>query len=158
MEKTGYIENGEQLNMMRGKKIRKFVLISCASKKLSRKSKAMDLYISPLFKLNLKYAKTLRPHGIFILSAKHGLLDLDKKIEPYDQTLNDMYASEIKSWADMVLSQIKQKADVKKDCFIFLAGENYRKYLIPQLSFYEVPLEGLVIGKQLQYLKGKVGS
>jgi Family of unknown function (DUF6884) len=144
--------------MMGGKKIKKFVLISCASKKLPRKSRANDLYISPLFKLNLKYAKTFSPDGIFILSAKHGLLDLDKEIEPYDETLNDMYASEIKSWANRVLNQLRQKADVKKDCFIFLAGKNYRKYLIPHLSLYEVPLEGLAIGKQLQYLKRKVGS
>lgn len=143
---------------MGGKKIKKFVLISCASKKFPRKSKAKDLYISPLFKLNLKYAKTFNPDGIFILSAKHGLLDLAKEIEPYDETLNDMHASEIKSWADKVLNQIRQKADVKKDCFIFLAGKNYRKYLIPQLSFYDVPLEGLAIGEQLHYLKRRVGK
>jgi hypothetical protein len=118
----------------------------------------MDLYTSPLFKLNLKYAKTFNPDGIFILSAKHGLLELDREIAPYDETLNDMYASEIKYWANKVLIQLSQKADIKKDCFIFLAGKNYRKYLIPQLSFYDVPLERLAIGKQLQYLKGKVGS
>ena len=46
----------------------KVVLISCASKKLNRKAKAEDLYISPLFKLNLKYAKSLNPDKIFILA------------------------------------------------------------------------------------------
>lgn len=34
----------------------RIVLISCVSKKLDRRSKAEDLYISPLFKLNSKYA------------------------------------------------------------------------------------------------------
>jgi len=139
-------------------RMKKIVLISCASKKLPRKSRAKDLYISPLFKLNLKYARTLNPDDIFILSAKHGLLELDKDIDPYDETLNDMYTSEIKTWAVKVSNQIRKKADVNKDYFIFLAGQNYRKYLIPELSFYEIPLEGLAIGKQLQYLKRQVGK
>jgi len=139
-------------------RMKKIVLISCASKKLPRKSRAKDLYISPLFKLNLKYARILNPDDIFILSAKHGLLELDKDIDPYDETLNDMYTSEIKTWAVKVSNQIRKKADVNKDYFIFLAGQNYRKYLIPELSFYEIPLEGLAIGKQLQYLKRQVGK
>ena len=53
---------------------KKIVLISCVSAKLSRRSKVRDLYISTLFKLNLKYAEKLRPDNIYVLSAKHGLL------------------------------------------------------------------------------------
>ena len=34
----------------------KIVLISCVSKKLDHSAKARDMYISPLFKLSLKYA------------------------------------------------------------------------------------------------------
>jgi len=52
--------------------MKKIVLISCASKKLEVKAKAADLYTSALFKLNLKYARKLKPDGIFILSAKYG--------------------------------------------------------------------------------------
>ena len=48
----------------------KVVLISCASKKLSHKTKAKDIYISPLFKMNLKFAKSFNPDKMFILSAK----------------------------------------------------------------------------------------
>ena len=50
----------------------KIVLISCASKKLNHKAKAGDLYISQLFKSGLRYAKSLNPDKIFILSAKYG--------------------------------------------------------------------------------------
>jgi hypothetical protein len=69
---------------------KQIVLISCASRKLSQKAKVKDLYVSTLFKLNLKYAQQLEPDNIFILSAKHGLLSLEQEIEPYEQTLNNM--------------------------------------------------------------------
>ena len=47
--------------------------------------------------MNLKFAKSLNPDNIFILSAKYGLIDLDEEIEPYDKTLNLMYSHEKKS-------------------------------------------------------------
>lgn len=134
----------------------KIVLISCVSKKLHHKAKAKDIYISPLFKMNLKFAKSFNPDKIFILSAKHGLIDLDKEIEPYDKTLNLMRSTERKEWANNVLKDLKKFADLNKDEFIFLAGENYRKYLIPHIKNYKIPLKGLSIGRQLQYLKEEI--
>ena len=62
--------------------MKKIVLISCVSKKLAVKSKAENLYSSVLFKYNLRYAKSLNPEKIFILSAKYGLLSLDDEVEP----------------------------------------------------------------------------
>jgi len=132
---------------------RRVVLISCASRKLSVRAKAQDLYVSTLFKLNLKYAQKLEPDNIFILSAKHGLLSLAEEIEPYELTLNNMYANEIKQWADQVLKQISEIYSIEETIFIFLAGEKYRKYLLPHLKNIQIPLEGLGIGKQLQKLK-----
>ncbi|HIH25724.1 hypothetical protein J4476_03395 [Candidatus Woesearchaeota archaeon] len=133
----------------------KIVLISCVSKKLSCKSKAKDLYISSLFKFNLKYADSFFPDNIFILSAKYGLVSLDDIIDPYDMTLNNMNSKEIKLWADNVLVKLSKIADLKNDEFIFLAGDNYRKYLISSINNYKIPLKGLGIGKQLHYLKEK---
>ena len=134
----------------------KIVLISCVSKKLSYKAKAKDIYISPLFKMNLEFAKSLNPDKIFILSAKHGLIDLDKEIEPYDKTLNLMHSAEKKEWANSVLQDLRKVANLDKDEFIFLAGENYRKYLVPNIKNYKIPLKGLSIGRQLQYLKEEI--
>jgi len=138
--------------------MKKIVLISCVSQKLSHKSKAKDMYISSLFKYNLKYAKSLNPDKIYILSAKYGLLDLNKEIEPYNLTLNTMKSGEIKDWAIKVLNQLNKVTDLQNDEFIFLAGEKYRKYLIPHISKYKIPLEGLKIGEQLKYLKEKVSN
>ena len=84
---------------------KKIVLISCVSKKLPYRAKARDLYVSTLFKLNLKYANSLNPDEIYVLSAKHGLLELEREIEPYEQTLNNMRTTEIRAWANNVLQQ-----------------------------------------------------
>ena len=132
------------------------VLISCVSKKLSHKARARDLYVSPLFRLNLKLAKHFSPDEIYILSAKYGLLSLDEEIEPYDITLNKMAANERKKWAKKVVNQLKEHCDIENTHFILLAGEKYRHYLLPYLKSYEIPLEGMRIGKQLQYLKRKM--
>lgn len=132
---------------------KQIVLISCVSKKLSHRAKAKDLYISTLFKLNLKYVNKLSPDGIYILSAKYGLLNLDQKINPYEQTLNNMCANEVKQWADRVIVQTKKVSVIEETDFVLLAGEKYRKHLIPHLSGVQIPLKGLGIGKQLQKLK-----
>ena len=114
----------------------KIVLISCVSKKINKKSKVEDLYLSPLFRKNLQYAKSINPDKIFILSAKHGLLTLEEEIEPYEKTLNKMKSDEIKIWANGVLINLKKVSDLENDEFIFLAGNNYRKFLIQVQAFH----------------------
>jgi cytoplasmic iron level regulating protein YaaA (DUF328/UPF0246 family) len=135
----------------------KIVLITCVKKKRDRKCKAEDLYISPFFKKNLAYAKSLYPDKIFILSAKYGLLPLDKEIDTYDLTLNSFKKEELKRWAENTLRQLQQETNFDNDKFIFLAGDKYRKYLLPKIKNYEIPFKGLGIGKQLQFLKNKIG-
>ncbi|MBT6225804.1 MAG: hypothetical protein HOI47_04005 [Candidatus Scalindua sp.] len=132
---------------------KRIVLISCVSQKLPQHAKAKNLYISTLFMLNLKYASKLNPDGIFILSAKYGLLDLEQEIAPYEQTLNNMRVNEVKQWASSVIEQIKKISTIDETEFVFLAGEKYRKYLLPHIKNAQIPLEGLRIGEQLQRLK-----
>lgn len=132
---------------------KRIVLISCVSKKLSHRAKVKNLYVSTLFKYNLKYANTLGTDSIYVLSAKHGLLSLDQEIEPYEQTLNNMHANDVKEWANKVIRQLTAVTLLEEDEFIFLAGNKYRKYLLPHIKNVQIPLEGLRIGKQLQRLK-----
>jgi cytoplasmic iron level regulating protein YaaA (DUF328/UPF0246 family) len=138
--------------------MKKVVLISCVSTKLDQKAKAKDLYISPLFKMNYAYAKSLAPSAIYILSAKYGLLHPDTIIDPYNETLNTMKSGQVKDWAIDVIDQMEGKIDFKNDEIIFLAGERYRKFLLPLCRNAKVPLEGLGIGKQLGWLKKKLNS
>lgn len=134
----------------------KIVLISCVKKKLPYKTKAKDLYVSSLFKKNLAFARSLQPNKIFILSAKYGLVNLEEELEPYEFTLNTMSAPEIKNWAERVKGQMKEKINFENDMIVFLAGEKYRRYLVPFFRKTDIPLKGLSIGKQLYYLKNKI--
>jgi len=129
------------------------VLVSCASKKLRHRAKAEDLYVSELFLQSLAYARRLAPAAIFILSAKYGLVAPGDEIDPYDVTLNTMSRAEAKAWSDAVFAQLQGRTSVEHDHFVFLAGDRYRRDLVPRLRSVTVPLEGLRIGKQLRFLK-----
>jgi len=136
----------------------KIVLISCSSKKSAHKQKAEDLYISPLSRLSLAYAKKLRPDKIFILSAKHGLVNLNDKIATYNETLNNKPVSDIEIWAEKVVTDLGKMVNLKNDMFVFLAGKKYREYILPYIRYYKIPLKGLRIGEQLKFLKEKIGK
>jgi len=131
----------------------KIGLISCTKKKKSFPCQAQELYSeSTLFSYALDYC---RKHydKIYILSAKHGLVDLHWKIEPYDKTLNTMNKEERKKWAVKTASQLKKKIK-KKDVLYFHAGKNYREFLILLLDNQKkIPLKHLGIGKQLGFYK-----
>ncbi len=131
----------------------KIVLISCVSKKLEQSAPAKDLYISTLFRFCYEYAQSLCPDKVFILSAKYGLVPTDKVIAPYNLTLNTMRSNGIREWSKGVIQDMKQCTDIENDEFIFLAGEKYRKYLLPEIKVYEIPMQGLKIGEQLAWLK-----
>ncbi|WP_296184827.1 DUF6884 domain-containing protein [uncultured Neisseria sp.] len=101
----------------------------------------------------MQYAKeVIRADKIFILSALHGLLNLSDEVEPYNLTLNDMAVAKRKAWAEEVLKSLRENADIEKDEFVFLAGERYRQFLMPFLKNYSIPMQGLKIGMQLQWL------
>lgn len=131
------------------------VLISCVSKKLDHKAQAKYMYTSNLFKYSLKYAQKLNPDKIFILSAKYHLLYLDREIEPYNVTLNKMPVKERKLWAEEIIRELSENADLENDKFIILAGENYAKFIRDKLKYVEEPLKGLSIGNRLNFLKSK---
>ena len=131
------------------------VFISCVSQKRDYRTRAENMYTSTLFTKSLQYAKEiLRPDKIFILSAKYGLLPLDKEIDPYNLTLNDMSSREREKWAATVLQQLKPVCDITNTKFIFLAGKNYYENLIAFLPSQncEIKMDGLPIGKRLQWL------
>jgi hypothetical protein len=91
----------------------------------------------------------------FILSAKHGLLRPDEVVAPYEETLNTMSADRRRAWASAVCRQLMEVTS-PGDTLVFLAGSRYREGLIPELLHrgckVEVPMEGLTIGRQLQWL------
>jgi hypothetical protein len=129
------------------------VLISCVGKKKSRKFKAKDLYDSTWFRYAWRYAQSLNPDKIFILSAKYGLVDPETEIQPYEETLNSKSDNDIRVWAIAVLNALREKTDLPNDMFTILAGEKYRRHLVGYLPNYNVPMDGMRIGQQLSWLR-----
>lgn len=148
--------------------MKRIVLISCVWKKQSAKSKAKDLYISPLFKTSLAYAYSLNPDEIFVLSALHHLLDLEAEIEPYNVTLSNIPKSKKKDglivlssaekieWGKKVVTMLSERTDLQRDHFIILAGREYIKPILPYLLNIDDRLRGMSIGKRLSYLKSQI--
>lgn len=128
-------------------------LVGCASAKLSRPAPARDLYTSALFRKASAYAE--RECDLwFILSAKHGLLDPDEVIEPYDVRLGCRRTGPIIwDWAHRVQDQLAVALDgVPKPLLVVLAGEQYRTILHPCQWPFTIPMKGLGIGEQLSWL------
>ena len=130
------------------------VLVQCVSQKLDGPCPAKDLYISSWFKKAKALVEKSKVEW-FILSAKHYLLSPNETIYSYDKTLNNMPVNERKLWADKVIQQMERNLPSAERVLIF-AGIKYRKHLMTHLNnnFKQVlvPMEGLGIGKQLEWL------
>jgi hypothetical protein len=138
----------------------KIVLLSCTKSKLDKPAPAKDMYSpSPMFQKTKAYGETLKPDKTFILSAKYGLLPMDKQIEPYDLTLKTMKKDEKDKWGELVKSQMsKSGVNPQSDKFVFLTGSEYMKPLesfIPEGNI-EKPMEGKRMGERLSWLNSQV--
>lgn len=135
------------------------VLIACCSRKRPTTSTANQLYISPLFIKQYRYAKhVLDTDNIYILSAKYGLVHQDQEIEPHDLKLPDLSVNERASWSNDIMRALRNISDIKKDRFIFLAGESYRKNIEYEFHDAVVPCAGMGIGNQMKWLGAQVDS
>lgn len=137
---------------------KKVALISCVSEKERSALPAKDLYVSRLFRGAYQYAKQIGAEKIFILSARYGLVEETEVIAPYDETLNSKPIADRKAWAAGVLESLNEKTDLQKDEFVILAGKKYREFLVDQLANVSIPLEGMSIGKQLDFYKKRLAS
>lgn len=131
------------------------VLVSCVSKKLSRSAPAQDLYQTCWFKKARAFAEQ-NGDIWYILSAKHGLVDPNTVIPPYDATLPAGKSARRQDWAQQVIGSLQALAPAPVHVII-LAGMRYRDPLLSLLKdagyHVDVPMMGLGIGQQLAWLK-----
>jgi cytoplasmic iron level regulating protein YaaA (DUF328/UPF0246 family) len=128
--------------------------VSCVARKREGTFAAKDLYQSEWFLKARRYVESIGARW-YILSALYGLLDPDQEIATYNRTLKTMAVIERRTWASEVSSALGHLI-VARDKVVFLAGMAYREFLEPLLDeagiAVEVPMKGLQIGKQLQWL------
>ena len=122
-------------------------LVSCTNVKRDHEAPARMLYDeSPYFRKMRDWARS-RGDPWYILSAKHGLVDPNEPIGPYDET-------------GLSLSQSEQIADQLStrgvDRVYVCAGQAYLGTLTPALEAYGIdvidPFAGLQIGERLSKL------
>ena len=151
----------------------RIALVACGATKLRRRALAKDLYIGSLFRAARSYAEACCDHW-YILSAKHGLVDPDTALEPYEQSLAAMPCLQREAWGARVLRQLGAAWGTVQDVrWVLLAGSHYLGALRPGLvqvagghrldieadwAMLEVPLARLGIGLQLQWLKREVAD
>ena len=129
-------------------------LVSCVSVKRSAAAPARDLYVSHWFR---KARACIEALGCpwYILSAKHGLLDPNSMIDPYDETLKAMPVDRRRIWAREVIEDLAPRLAGVNSVTLF-AGMAYREFLEPELRGrglrVHVPMLGMRIGQQLSWL------
>ena len=134
--------------------MKKIYLVSCVKSKLPYPAPARELYSSVWFKAARRFVES-RSADWFILSAQHGLVHPDQLIKPYEAALNRMPADDRRLWAKITAQQIERQ--IAPGPVAFLAGSNYREFLIPLLAAknytWEAPLARLGIGSQVAWLQ-----
>jgi len=118
-------------------------LLSCTKSKKPYRCKAKEMYSeSRWFPKAYEYVKKLGAVKVFVLSALYGLVPEYKEIDYYEKTLNDCTDNERIEWAQRVLSDLKNEADLEGDSFIIIAGKKYYEYLVPHMKNVMLPLKG----------------
>lgn len=138
-------------------------LVACSAKKLTVPAPARELYRSPLFRKSRAWVEA-NCDCWYILSAKHGLLNPDKWIEPYDLRLGSVGGPDVDEWAAGVGKQLAIESlftwapqPIGLDV---LGGRLYQRVLdhVPFVCWWNVPMEGMGIGQQLQWLTRQVAA
>jgi hypothetical protein len=75
------------------------IVIACGNAKVSQPCQARDLYCGSMFTMRRRYAEATGLPWL-ILSAKHGLIDPDHRLRPYDVTMGQPGAITVDELAD----------------------------------------------------------
>ena len=130
-------------------------LIACSKSKADHERPAATLYTSPLFRKSLLHALG-EAKRVFVLSAEHGVVPLDRRLEPYDRTLKTLGRAEVSHWAAMVESQLSTILKSKMTVAMY-SGLDYSAPLRSAFARYqcrvEYPLGRLPLGGRLAFLR-----
>ncbi len=131
----------------------RIALVACGKGKLDRPAPARELYNGVLFRKASAYCEATSDRW-FILSAKHGLIDPETIVEPYDLSLSHLDHGERRAWAERVVADLRNRGLMGAE-FHLHAGEKYARPLEPLLGEVDRPLRGLGIGRQLAWYRSR---
>jgi hypothetical protein len=138
-------------------------LVGCVKTKLPHPAPARDLYASDLFRGRRAYVENTCERW-FILSAKHGLVEPDEVLQPYDQTLKDVSVAERQDWAARVLGALRGRVgEFGGSIFEIHAGVEYVDYGLAEGiraggGRVERPAQGLGLLEQQAFYRSPEGA
>ncbi len=139
-------------------------LVGCVKSKQSALAPARDLYTSALFVGRRRWVESTCDRW-FILSAKHGLIEPDELLEPYDVAMKDVSRPLRRTWSEQVLADLDDRVrSLGAHTFEIHAGADYCDWgLVAGLEHAGAtvvrPMAGLAFGRQLsRYAEGSAAD
>jgi hypothetical protein len=143
-------------------------LVACSKSKLDRAAPARELYTSPLFKMSLSYLQA-RCGFVYVLSAHHGLVELEQPIKPYDSVLTSRSKAERTAWARRIVGTLVDRHG-RGFMATAMAGDVYTAPLRTAIVSYDPmrrgawqpvgklvePLHAMQVGQRLSFLKAQL--
>ena len=126
----------------------KISLIGCSKKKLIGNHLARNLYQGTLFQKSLAISERLEFDMIYILSAKYGLLELDRYVDSYEDGLTVKNKAERLSWSELVKNKLPAGE------YYYFCGKKYWEFLPSGSTMFQ----GRGIGEILSNLNQKLAS
>ncbi|MDD2319446.1 MAG: hypothetical protein PHO83_05270 [Geobacteraceae bacterium] len=103
------------------------ILLSCCKDKKLFCDKVENIYVSSNFSTSLEIAKSYADK-IYVVSAKHSLLDLNDVIEPYEHTIASESYEYKRSWANDICLNLSNEFEANSK-LIFLIGKEYSEQI-----------------------------
>jgi hypothetical protein len=131
------------------------VVVGCGKAKQNRRVTAGAMYIGTFHGACRATARELLHGGgrLYILSAAHGLLDLDTEIDPYDLTVSDPGSVS----ADLVRDQARERGLELAEVTV-LAGSRYVDLARAAWPNLDAPLSGAGGIGEMQQRMGRIRS
>lgn len=124
-------------------------VIPCGAAKRPGNHPARQLYTGSYFRAGLRWAIAIRADRILILSAKHGLVELDQRLDTYDLTFGQPGAVTV----DDVAAQARQFGLLDATPVVCAGGKRYRGIVRKIWPHATSPVDGLPsMGAHLSHL------
>ena len=124
----------------------RIALVGCGAKKADRPMPARQLYTGPLF---TAARGDVERRGLrwWIVSAKHGLVEPDRILEPYDLRLADVASRT--GWAMAIVAELRVRVELRGLTIELHAGRDYVRALETLLRAEGAIVEDVAIGLQI---------
>ena len=133
----------------------KVALISAVKGGFSQKKRVQEMYHrSSVFQLTLQYAQR-QYDTLFVVGKKKGLIEIEEMIEPEDQSIHEISKKEAIDLTKKVVDQLQERfgEDFKEQIYYLFLPKLFREFLLRELIYYEIPMEEMKGGQQIQWLK-----